>query len=269
MTTRPNYSFPVDAGEFAGKRVLVTGGTKGLGEAMVRRFLLSGAKVAATARSLPAGGDPAVLFVQADVSTEAGARAVVDRIQAEWGGVDILVDNVGGSDSIPGGFEALSDTFWHTVLDTNLMSAVRLDRALIPGMVKRKFGVVIHIGTMWHRLPQPDSALAYSTAKGALSSYSKGLAKAVAPQGVRVNMISPGFIETEAARAWMAQMIAAEGISEDAARQRIMDRSGGIPLGRPGTADEVAELVAFLSSDRGAFISGVDYFVDGGAFPAV
>jgi NAD(P)-dependent dehydrogenase (short-subunit alcohol dehydrogenase family) len=271
MTIQPKakYSFPVDAQEFAGKRVLVTGGTKGLGEAMVRRFMLSGARVAVTARSVPAGSDAATLFVQADVSAADGARAVVDRVQREWGGVDILIDNVGGSDSLPGGFETLSDAFWETVLDTNLMSAVRLDRALIPGMMERKFGVVIHIGTMWHRLPQPDSALAYSTAKGALSSYSKGLAKAVAPQGVRVNMVSPGFIETEAARAWMAQMIAAQGISEDAARQRIIDRSGGIPLGRPGTADEVAELVAFLSSDRGAFISGVDYFIDGGAFPAV
>src|SRR5579859_588428 len=109
MTTQPKYSFPVDANEFAGKRVLVTGGTKGLGEAMVRRFILSGAKVATTARSSSAGSDPAVLFVQADLSTEAGARAVVDRVQTEWGGVDILIDNVGGSEAIPGGFEILSD----------------------------------------------------------------------------------------------------------------------------------------------------------------
>jgi NAD(P)-dependent dehydrogenase (short-subunit alcohol dehydrogenase family) len=263
------YPYPVDAKEFAGKRVLVTGGTKGLGAAMVQRFLLSGAKVAVTARSPSTDGPAAALFVQADLGTATGAQAVVDRIQKEWGGLDILVDNVGGSELLNVGFESLSDDFWHGVLEVNLMSAIRLDRAFVPGMMERKSGIVIHIGTMWHRLPQTDSALAYSAAKGALSSYSKGLSKAVGPHGVRVNMVSPGFIETEAARGVIAKIASGGGISEDAARQSIIDRSGGIPLGRPGRPEEIAELVAFLASDRGAFACGVDYFLDGGAFPAV
>src|ERR1700692_1528491 len=96
---------------------------------------------------------------------------------------------------------------------------------------------------------------------------SKGLAKGVAPQGVRVTMISPGFIETSGAKGMIDDISRGSGISEDAARQRIMYMLGGIPIGRPGRPEEVAELVAFLASDRGAFISGADYIIDGGTMP--
>src|ERR1700756_5649109 len=133
MTTE--YPFSVLAGEFADKRVLVTGGTKGMGGAMVRRFQLAGAQVATTARSsLPEGQGPDI-FVRADLATAAGVRAVVDRIQEAWGGLDVLIDNVGGSESKPGGFETFDDAHWQYVLSVNLLAAVRLDRAFIPGMI--------------------------------------------------------------------------------------------------------------------------------------
>ena len=263
------YPFSVPAGEFAGKRVLITGGTKGLGAAMVQRFLLSGAKVATTARSPDEGGIAPSMFITADLATVSGAQAVVDNVLGEWGGIDILINNVGATVLPPTPIEELTEERWQNILNINLMSAVRLDRAFLPGMVERKSGIIIHIGTVWHRLPQIDSSIAYSAAKGALSSYSKGLAKAFAPRGIRVNMVSPGCIETEAAYAWITQIAESEGISEDAARQRMMAFIGGIPLGRPGKPAEIAELVSFLASDRGAFASGVDYFLDGGAFPAV
>ena len=262
------YPFSVVGNEFAGKRTLITGGTKGLGAAMAQRFVAGGAKVAITARSRAEHGTDSTLFVQADLGTAAGTQTVIDRIHAAWGGVDILIDNVGASDSRSGSFASLSDEVWQSILEVNLLSAVRLDRALVPGMMERRSGVVIHVGTIWHRLPQPDAALAYCAAKAALSAYSKGLAKAVAPHGVRVNMVSPGFIETEAAHSWIMQIAQSEGIGEEAARQQIIARSGGIPLGRTGRPAEIAELVAFLASDRAAFASGVDYFLDGGAFPA-
>jgi NAD(P)-dependent dehydrogenase (short-subunit alcohol dehydrogenase family) len=174
-----------------------------------------------------------------------------------------LVNNVGGTETKAGGFEVLSDEDWQRILDVNLLAAVRLDRALLPGMIERKSGVVIHISSVAHRLPFPNSTLAYAAAKGALSTYSKGLAKGVAPKGVRVTMISPGFIETSGAKGMIADISRSSGISEDAARQRIMD----IPIGRTGRPEEVAELVAFLASDRGAFISGADYIIDGGTMP--
>ena len=113
----------------------------------------------------------------------------------------------------------------------------------------------------------PNSTLAYAAAKAALTTYSKGLAKAVAPKGVRVTTISPGFIETTGAKGMIDDISRGSGISEDAARQRIMEMLGGIPLGRTGRPEEVAELVAFLASDRGAFISGADYIIDGGTMP--
>jgi NAD(P)-dependent dehydrogenase (short-subunit alcohol dehydrogenase family) len=261
--------FSVDPTEFAGKRVLVTGGTKGMGEAIVRRFRSSGATVATTARSALPHGVSFDLFIQADLGTASGVQDVVDRIQHEWGGLDILVDNVGGTETKPGGFEALSDEDWQNILNVNLLAAVRLDRAFIPGMIERKSGVVIHISSVAHRLPFANSTLAYAAAKGALSTYSKGLAKGVAPSGVRVTMISPGFIETSGAHGMITDIARNDGISEEAARQRIMDMLGGIPVGRPGLPEEVAELVAFLASDRAAFISGADYVLDGGTIPTV
>src|SRR6202040_371491 len=261
-----SYPFSVFGDEFKSKRVLVTGGTKGIGAAIVRRFELSGASVGTTARSERAAGQSA-LSIKADIGTASGVQNVVDRIQREWGGLDVLVNNVGGTETKAGGFEVLSDEDWQGILEVNLLAAVRLDRASLPGMIERKSGVVIHISSVAHRLPFSNSTLAYAAAKGALATYSKGLAKGVAPKGVRVTMISPGFIETSGAKGMIDDIARGSGISEDAARQRIMDMLGGIPIGRPGRPEEVAELVAFLASDRGAFISGADYIIDGGTIP--
>jgi NAD(P)-dependent dehydrogenase (short-subunit alcohol dehydrogenase family) len=262
-----SYPFTVFGDEFKGKRVLVTGGTKGIGEAILRRFALSGASVATTARSEAAHGQDSTLFIKADLGTDRGVQNVFDRILQEWDGLDILVNNVGGTETKAGGFEVLTDEDWQTILDVNLLAAVRLDRAFLPGMIERKSGVVIHISSVAHRLPFPNSTLAYAAAKAALTTYSKGLAKAVAPKGVRVTTISPGFIETSGAKGMIADISRGSGISEDAARRRIMDMLGGIPIGRTGRPEEVAELVAFLASDRGAFISGADYIIDGGTMP--
>ena len=265
MSAAPDISR--GAPEFRGKRVLVTGGTKGIGEAIVRRLTQGGSVVATAGRSaLPDGQHPA-LFVQADVSTAAGARDVVEHVLSEWGGIDILVNSVGGSDAPSGGFGALEDGHWAHALDLNLMSAVRFDRALVPGMVERGHGVVLHVSSIQHRLPLHDSTLAYAAAKAALRNYSKGLAHEVGPKGVRVNTVSPGFIETPAAHSMILRLAESRSIDEPAARQSIVDMVGGIPTGRPGRPDEVAELVAFLASDLAASIHGADYVIDGGTLP--
>lgn len=255
------YPFAVSCDEFKDKRVLVTGGTKGIGESIVRRFALSGAAVATTARSpLPPGQNPS-LFVQTDIGTVEGVQKVVDRIQQEWTGVDILVNSVGGSDAPNGGFQALTDGDWQRALNVNLLAAVRLNRAFIPGMIERKSGVVLHITSIQHRLSLYDATLAYVAAKGALSTYNKGLANEVGPRGVRVNMISPGFIETLGAHGMIMQLAQSGGISEKAARQQIMNMIGGIPIGRLGEPEEVAEVAAFVASDRAASIHGADYII--------
>lgn len=127
--------FAVDGGEFAGKRVLVTGGTQGMGQSIARRLAASGARVATTARSpLPEGQTPN-LFVRADVSKAEGVEKVVRTVLDRYGGVDILINNVGGSSAPGGGFAALTDDEWQRALDVNLLAAVRLDRALLPAML--------------------------------------------------------------------------------------------------------------------------------------
>jgi NAD(P)-dependent dehydrogenase (short-subunit alcohol dehydrogenase family) len=259
----------IDANEFQGTRILVTGGTKGIGEAIVRRLTAGGAAVATTGRSaLPDGQRPA-MYVRADVSTAGGVRDVVGRVLAEWGGVDVLVNCVGGSDAPSGGFRALPDEEWEKALNLNLMSAVRFDRAVVPGMVERGRGVVLHVSSITHRLPQHDSTLAYSAAKAAMRTYSKGLANEVGPLGVRVNTVSPGFTETPAAHAMILRLADSRGIEVHAARQAVVDMIGGIPVGRPGRPEEVAELVAFLASGRAAWIHGADHVIDGGTVPTV
>ena len=263
------YPFPCVPDEFKNTRVLITGGTKGVGAATVQRFQQSGARVAATARSASSEQPNSVLFIKADIGTASGVQTVIERIRDEWGGIDVLVNNVGGTETKPGGFEALTDEDWQNILNVNLLAAVRLDRAFLPGMIERQSGVVIHISSVSHRLPFSNSTLAYAAAKGALSTYSKGLAKGVAPKGVRVAMISPGFIETSGAHGMIMDICRGTGVSEAAARQRIMEMLGGIPVGRPGQPEEVAELIAFLCSDRAAYISGVDYVIDGGTIPTV
>ncbi|MBX3357114.1 MAG: SDR family oxidoreductase [Phycisphaeraceae bacterium] len=261
--------FATDPKEFAGKRALVTSGTQGMGEAIVRRLTAGGALVATTARSaLPEGQKPS-LFVQADVATLEGVETVIGEIDARMGGVDILINNVGGSSAPSGGVLAMSDQHWQVAFNLNLMAAVRFDRHFIPGMLQRRSGVIIHITSIQRRLPLYEATLAYAAVKAALTTYSKGLANEVGPKGVRVNTVAPGFIETAAAKRLVTRLASGSGTTEQEARQGLIDSLGGIPIGRPGRPEEVAELVAFLASDRAASIHGSEYVIDGGTVPTV
>jgi NAD(P)-dependent dehydrogenase (short-subunit alcohol dehydrogenase family) len=267
MASAARFSF--DPAEFAGKHVLVTGGTEGMGRAIVQRLVGSGAMVATTARSPLPEGQTVDLFVQADVSTRQGTDKVVDQVQQRFGGLDILVNVVGGSSAPGGGVLALTDEHWQNEINLNLYPAVRLDRAFIPGMVKQRSGVILHVSSIQRRLPLFEATLAYAAAKAALTTYSKGLSKELGPKGIRVNTVAPGFIETAGAHRLIVRLAEKAGTGEEAARQGVMDSLGGIPIGRPGRPEEVAELVAFLVSERAASINGSEYVIDGGTVPAV
>lgn len=252
-----------DRNEFKGKTALVTGGTSGMGEAIVKRLAAAGAIVITTARTAPLEPLSPVLFIQADISKPDGAEKVVRGIKEKLGGVDIIVNNVGGSSVPTTGALAMTDNDWQKVFDANLFSAVRLDRALLPKMIEQKYGVIIHTTSIRRRLPATET-LVYSAAKAALANYSKGLANQVAPYGIRVNTVSPGFIETQAASRLIHKLAEDAGADYESAKKEMVKSLGGIPLGRPGKPEEVAELVAFLASERASYITGCEHVIDGG-----
>ncbi|CAB3963859.1 MULTISPECIES: oxidoreductase [Burkholderia] len=158
--------------ELKDKRVLVTGGTTGIGKAVVGLFRELGARVLTTARKQPAD-TPADIFVAADLATVEGCDAVAKAVLANFGGVDVIVHVVGGSSAPAGGFAALDEDAWQNELNLNLLPAVRLDRALLPGMLAQRAGVVIHVTSIQRMLPLPESTTAYAAAKAALSTCSK------------------------------------------------------------------------------------------------
>ena len=206
-----------DKKEFEGKRALVTGGTKGMGEAIVRRLAYAGATVITTARTVPGDIEASIQFIQADVSKPGGIETIVNEVFERLGGIDILINNVGGSSTSAGGALVMSDDDWQQVFDANLFSAVRLDRAFLPAMIKNGFGVIVHVTSIRRRFPATET-LVYSAAKAALANYSKGLANQVAPYGVRVNSVAPGFIETKAAEQLIQRLADHSGTNYDSAK---------------------------------------------------
>ncbi len=249
--------------DLEGKRILITGGTQGIGKAIVTLLRRAGATVMTTARSVPPDLERPDLFLQADISTPEGTTKVITGTLAKLGGLDVLVNGVGGPSSPRGEILGLSDEDWQRHFNENLFSAVRLDRGFLPSMLEQSSGVIIHISSVRRLLPLTAS-LPYAAAKAALTNYSKGLANELAPHGIRVNSVAPGLIETEGLQQLLVQFAQTLGVDVDTARQRLMDSVGGVPLGRPGHPEEVAELVAFLVSDRASYISGSEYLIDGG-----
>jgi NAD(P)-dependent dehydrogenase (short-subunit alcohol dehydrogenase family) len=255
-----------DPDEFSGRSALITGGTRGIGKGIADRLRAGGARVLVAARSVPDAASDEV--IAADVSTVDGVGALGAQALERLGGVDIVVHNVGGSGQYDGGAAALTDEDWQSALDANLLAAVRLDRAIIPGMVTRGSGAIVHITSIQRRAPLPTS-IPYAAAKAALTNYSKALSNELAPKGIRVNAVCPGYIETESAYRMAAEIGKMNDITIDQARSQIMESIGGIPLGAPGSPADVGELVAFLVSDRAAYITGAEYVIDGGSVRGV
>lgn len=255
--------------ELAGRRALVTGGTKGVGAAVVSALVAAGVEVMTTARHASDAPLAGVDYIRADLATAEGCAVVAEAVRARWGGVDILVHVVGGSTAPAGGHAALDDGVWERELALNLMPAVRLDRALLPAMIAQGEGVIVHVTSIQHLMPLPESTTAYAAAKAALSTYSKSLSKEVTPKGVRVVRVSPGWVETEAAVAFVERLARQAGTDADGGRKIVMDGLGGIPLGRPARPSEVADLIAFVVSPRAGAITGTEIVVDGGTVPTV
>jgi NAD(P)-dependent dehydrogenase (short-subunit alcohol dehydrogenase family) len=244
-----------------GKRALVTGGTRGMGAATAELLLAQKARVIVTARHQD-DKSPARLIL-ADLTSPECADFVADQAIEILGGLDVVVRCVGASFAKPGGALALTDDDWMQALNTNLLSAVRLDRAILPGMVGQRSGAIVHVSSLHWKRPH-ESSPAYGPAKAALRSYSKVLASELGPMGIRAKTVTPGYIATPLAAARITQIMDQAGIGHAEAEAALLATIGGVPLRRPGTAAEVAQLVAFLVSDAAAYITGSEFVIDGG-----
>ncbi|MCW2992913.1 MAG: short-chain dehydrogenase/reductase [Conexibacter sp.] len=244
------------ARELDGRRVLLTGGSRGIGAGIAQRLLDAGAHVLTTARSAPSELPERLRYVAGDVRTAVGAQSVADAAIEAMGGVDIIINNAGAARTFPDGSLSIPAEDWQDAIDINFLAAVRLNTALLPQMLDRGDGVIINIAsTAAFDVPAP--LLHYGAAKAALIAYSKGLATELAPTGVRVNTITPGSVQSPGADKTREDLASAFGIDVDTL-------NAGIPIGRIGVPEDIAEAVAYLVSGRASYVTGTNLVIDGG-----
>jgi NAD(P)-dependent dehydrogenase (short-subunit alcohol dehydrogenase family) len=261
------------------KIAVVTGASKGIGLATTRTLLQEGVRVVAVSRGTTPAFDaldgPGLVHVAADLMNPEAPARVMSRAKDVFGGLDILVNNAGGPP--PGvklprfSFLAPTDADWRAMFEFNLFSAVRAIRAAVPLMLERGGGAIVNVSTGLARQP-PTMNVDYSAAKAGLNTLTKALSEEFAPQGIRVNTVSPGPVRT----AWWtdeggaADIIAAQaGTDRDSVMDTIAPEMMKLTTGRLVDPQEVADVIALLVSPRSASTTGSDFVVDSGLLKAV
>lgn len=240
-----------------GKTILVTGGTGAIGEAICRCTGRYGARLAFTwhqqedkARALAESlADAGITTLHGRVPATDGAaiEAFVQRVEAELGGVDVLVNNLGVTQVMP--FALIDEADWDEMMSVNLKSLFLFSKAVVRGMIRRRSGSIVNLGSIaGHRLLEVP--VHYATAKAGVAGFTTSLAKELSRYGIRVNAVVPGLIEG--------------GIGSNVSDRQLADYNRFCASGRPGKPDEVAELVAFVASDRASYINAQMLTADGG-----
>jgi NAD(P)-dependent dehydrogenase (short-subunit alcohol dehydrogenase family) len=251
----------------SGKTAVVTGGSKGIGLAITKALVDAGAHVIAGSRTrgegLPALEKTGqVSFVSVDLSQPDAAEELVGAA-AHRGGIDVLVNNVGGATVHSGGLASITDDEWQASWDLNVMGVVRPTRAALPEIERRGGGSIVIVGSVNAYFPNPE-IYEYCAAKAGVTNFAKALSKEVASKNIRVNSVSPGPVSTGL---WMDEGGVADGFAavsgQTADEVRAMIASA-MPTGRFTTPEQVADLVVFLASDRAGNTTGSDYRIDGG-----
>ncbi len=240
------------SGDFDGLVALVTGGASGIGAAIARRLTADGARVAVLDRDVtdaPDGTWP----VRADVTDDASVRGAVEAVVAEWGRLDVLVNNAGVG--AQGTVADNDDAEWRRVLDVNLLGMVRVCRAALPALRRSSAAVIVNTGSIAATAGLPQRAL-YSASKGAVVALTRAMAADHLADGIRVNCVNPGTADTP----WIGRLL--ERADDPAAERAALEARQ--PHGRLVSADEVAGAVAYLASPRSGSTTGTAIAVDGG-----
>ncbi|MFC4337071.1 SDR family oxidoreductase [Salininema proteolyticum] len=250
-----------------GKTAIVTGASRGIGLATVKELKKEGVRVVGASRTIPAELEEAAeATVSADLSTPEGAAAVVEAAE-KLGGVDLLVNNVGGGDAADlelGGILDTDDGQWKKMLDLNLYSAVWTTKAALPSLLERR-GAIVTVSTINSRVPA-GSPVGYGESKAALSAFTKRLSEEFGPKGVRVNTVSPGVTLTslwQGEDSFGAKVAEGNGATLDQLLEALPEQFG-ISTGRLAEPEDMAATIAFLLSERAVGIHGTDVVADGG-----
>lgn len=265
-------------GLLTGKTALVTGGSKGIGSAAALSLSEARARVAICARDAEELNKMAaeiegktghrVLAIQADVSEQADVDRLMREVISSLGGVDILVNNAGGVGQI-GPFEDIPTELYGSLYEINVVSMVRLVKAVLPGMKAKKWGRIINISSENGLQPDPDMT-PYNLTKAAIINFSKSLSKSVGEYNILVNTVSPAFIDTPAVSGMLESIAANSKITHVEALQRFLEeKRPHIELKRAGRIEEVGAAIAFLASEQASFINGTNLRVDGGSVASI